>query len=225
MSALLFGSRAAFQQLCDRNRASKLFHAIAQFDINGENVMLAPVEGKAGYLAARLVQLVLLLLPVWKIQRLFLLVNQEYQVISLQSLEARYPAILKAQGRFDQARRVEQLEQNCQCFEAILDYLKTQGTLYKIDSGGVYLEAFYRHSSPRITAEQMVGRSLFQVLPPENWDAAQTILKAVQYCIASGKRLEITYPIWERHYQAVLIPIKDQSFCYAMVNRVNASNR
>ena len=220
MSALLFSPLTALRELCDRNRAHKLFQAIARFDVNGSNAILVPAEGKTGYLADRVVRLVLLLLPVWRLQRLFLLVNEEYQVISLQSLEKRYPVLSKAQGRFDHERRVEQLEQNGQCFEAILSYLKSQGTLYKIDASGVYLEAFYRQPNPRLSAEQLVGRSVLDVLPPENKASAQAILRAVRQCIATGVQTTIDYPIWERHYQAVLIPIKDQNFCYVLVNQV-----
>lgn len=225
MSALLFSPLSALRELCHRNRALKLFQAVARFELNGENAILVPAKGKTGYLADRVVRLVLLLLPVWRLQRLFLLINDEYQVISLQGLEQRYPALSKAQGRFDHNRRVEQLEQNGQCFEAILSYLKSQGTLYKIDASGVYLEAFYREANPRLAPEQLIGRSVLHVLPPENEASAQAVLQAVRQCITTGVQMRIVYPIWERHYQATLIPIKDQNFCYVLVNQVSASSR
>lgn len=211
--------RFVLQTLCSRNRAHRLFEAIADFDIFAGNLIVVPRSDKVAYLSDRIARLVRILAPVWQFQQISILISGEYQEISLKSLLERYPALLRVSGKFDDARRIERLEQNQYCLEAVLEYLKTKGTLYKIDSSGVYWEAFYRHPNPKIPPEQLIGKTVFQVLPPENQEAAQLILRSVRDCIALTQTLEVDYSIWDRGYHATFIPVRNQNFCYVLVNR------
>lgn len=151
------------------------------------------------------------------IARLVLITGAAFDRISLngRSIEIQLlvdlcPAIAGRTGDYDRLSNVEQREQIGRRLQAILSYEKRNATLFVVSTDGVYLDVYIRDGmESRIPAEQMVGRSLSEVLAPhpKGLEAAFFLTTQIRAAYEEGKQRTVEYGIWERRYSADIVPV------------------
>jgi hypothetical protein len=154
---------------------------------------------------------------VWKkmnrLVRLILTTEAQFEFIEFNQNRVCVSQLLKLfpglaqnpEGVLDRKRKMEQLAQNAERYRALLGFATHRATVFIVATNGVYKDIhLQRGVAPKIPPEQMLNRSLLEVLPDAQ--VAAYILENIQQAYAENKARTIEYGLWDRQYRSEIYP-------------------